>query len=158
MLATDLLKQQHGHTAALMERAREEADARVRLRLLGKIAEDLTLHRTLEGRFFYPLLRDAGLETEEQRSLQEHEEVKTLIAQLLVLEQHDPAIGDTLDQLQDAVREHVHAEEQGLFPLVFTKVSRSDLERVGTEMEQAIDGLRAQELLKLAEHRESPKT
>lgn len=156
MVVTELLQQQHAHIAALMERAREERDEERRVMLLGHIAEELTLHATLEERLLYPRLEEVGLAEERVNSVHEHGIVKELIARILVLERHDPEVGDTLDQLEEAVREHVQAEEEGLFPLLFTRFERDELERIGEQMEQAIEGLRKQELLKLAENRQTP--
>lgn len=157
MLATELLMEQHAQVAALIERAREESDDGARIRLLGRIAEELTLHAALEENFVYPLLKQVGLSDEADRSVQEHEVVRELIGRILELEKHDPEISDTLDQLDDAVRDHVQAEEYGLFPVILTRLDRPELEKLTAQMQQAIPQLRKLELLKIAEHRESPR-
>lgn len=157
MLVTDLLKEQHAYLAALMERAREEVEDARRIRLLGRVAEEFTLHAALEEQFLYPKLDEVGLGEDRDASMKEHQVVRELVARMLELEKHDPQVGDTLDQLEDAVREHVAAEEQGLFPLLFTRFDREDLLQMGEQMEQAIAGLRKQELLRIAEHSETPR-
>lgn len=157
MLVTDLLQEQHAYVTALMERAREERNDTERVRLLGRIAEELTLHMAIEERFLYPALESVGLGEEQDQSVKEHGILRDLLGRMLELERHSPVVADTFDQIEDAVREHVQAEEQGLFPLLFTRFDREELLRFGRDMEQAIVGLRKQELLRLAERREVPQ-
>ena len=61
MAALELLISQHREAMDLLARIRAETvNGGARIRMMGALAEVLTLHTTLEEQFIYPLLRDEG--------------------------------------------------------------------------------------------------
>lgn len=155
MNAIELLKQQHQEVEGFFHRARMDGGEE-RITLLGRIAEALTLHSALEELYFYPLMKDHGMEQEAEHSLKEHAEVKQLISRILQAKQTDPMLEQLMDQLITSVRQHVAEEEREIMPRLETIVDRGLLESTGAEMQQAISQLEQQNLLQMAERQELP--
>jgi hemerythrin superfamily protein len=155
MRAIDLLVQQHRTVDTLLVRAKAGSGAD-RIRALGHIAEALTMHAALEEHHIYPLLRQHDLVEDAERSVQEHNEVKELVGQLLELKHTDPKIGHILERLHQLVREHVESEERDLFPRLSARVGEEHLNMLGEQLERMEEQLRGEDLLELAEQRQSP--
>ncbi len=155
MNAIELLKTQHREVEGFFLRCRT-APSDQKIMLLGRIAEALTLHASLEELYFYPLLAEHNLAEDHDRSLEEHAEVKQIISRLLGAKQTDPQVDQLLVQLETSVLEHVQLEESAVFPRLQQLIDEQELVRVGTEMQQAIGRLQQQELLELAENQLPP--
>jgi hemerythrin superfamily protein len=159
MDAIAMLKQQHQEVDMLFQRI-QQAGEDEKIQLLGQLAEKLTIHAELEERHFYPFAMRMGIQDMVDHSLQEHAEVKGLIAEILQLKRHDPRIDQDVQKLQQSVQAHVKKEEETLFPRLMGLVSGEDLGNVGIEMKATMDAMSNQELLKMAEshgsHMESP--
>jgi hypothetical protein len=123
------------------------------------------MHTTLEEELFYPALRSrvkpetrelapstADEETEDEaadlmaededlvtEALEEHREVKTLIATLRIL---DPRFQPTFAELREGVEAHVAMEEDELMPDA-EAVLGDELERLGRQMEEYQEQLMA---------------
>lgn len=151
MDALAMLKQQHQEVEELFVRI-QELDENECITLLGQISEKLTLHTELEERHFYPFARRMGIQDMVDHSLQEHAEVKHLIAEILQLKRNDPLIMQDAMKLMNAVRSHVKEEENTLFPRLMSVASQEDMMNLGMEMQRTMDELSHQELLKMAEH------
>jgi len=153
---TELLRQQHRDVEALFDRMRG-ARRDEKVRLLGKLAEDLTLHAALEERIFYPAARRIReLEGALEHSGQEHARMRRLVAGLLALKQTDPALDAVIADLERNVRAHVAEEEGYLLPKVDAQLGEAALAEVAREMERATPELQAQDLLEEAEALETP--
>ncbi|WP_224370088.1 hemerythrin domain-containing protein [Hyalangium versicolor] len=151
MDALAMLKQQHQEVDELFDRI-QRCDEEERITLLGQISERLTMHAEIEERHFYPFARRMGIQDMVDHSLQEHAEVKQLIAEILQLKRHDPRLMQDAMKLMQSVKSHVKEEEDLLFPRVVSLASRDDLMNLGMEMQRTMDELSRQELLKMAEH------
>jgi hemerythrin superfamily protein len=149
--AIEFLKRQHREVEQLFEQLKVSDDERERVQLLGRLAEALTLHAVLEERHFYPLCRRAGLEEEANRSVEEHAQVKALVARTLQHTRRDPQLLPTVERLQEAVEAHVEEEETELFPKVEAGADEDALQQVGDELEADMPGLRESNLLEEAD-------
>ncbi len=155
MSAIDLLKQQHREVDDLFQRIKSsEGDERISL--LGSVAEALTIHAALEEQFFYPFARQQGVDGIIDESFQDHAEVKQLLSEILQVKQTDPRLDELCGRLERMVTEHVSHEESTLIPKVEAVAGREELVSMRDDMQQAIDNWRNSELLRLAEHQESP--
>lgn len=154
MDALALLKQQHQEVDMLFDRLRQAGEEE-KILLLGKLSEKLTIHTQLEEQHFYPFAQRMGIQDMVHHSLQEHAQVKQLIAELLQLKRHDPRIDQTVRQLQQSVQSHVKEEEEVLFPRLSSVASEEDLSSVGMQMQRTMEELTQQELLKMAEQQGS---
>jgi len=150
MDAIALLKQQHQEVDALFERIRTAGDDE-KILLLGKLSEQLTIHAQLEERHVYPFARRVGIQDMVDHSLEEHAQVKQLIAELLSLKRHDPRVDQNVQLLQQSVQSHVAEEESAFFPRLASLTSPEDLMTLGTEMLSTMEELSQQELLAMAE-------
>jgi hemerythrin superfamily protein len=153
--AIDLLKQQHRDVEQLFERI-QGSRGEERIALLGALAENLTLHAALEEQFFYPFAREQGVGNIIDESYQDHTEVKQLLSQLLQTKQTDAGLMHLITRLQRMVSEHVGHEERSLLPQVQASADPQELVSLREDMLEAMERWRDGELLKLAEHLESP--
>ncbi|HYO54030.1 hemerythrin domain-containing protein [Archangium sp.] len=155
MSAIDLLKQQHREVDDLFQRIKS-SNGDERISLLGKVAEALTIHAALEEQYFYPFARQQGVDGIIDESFKDHAEVKQLISEILQVKQTDPRLDELCGRLERMVTEHVSHEESTLIPKVEAASNREDLVSMREDMQQAIDHWRNSELLRMAEHQESP--
>ncbi len=151
MDAITMLKQQHREVDELFDRI-QRSDEEERITLLGRLSERLTIHATLEERHFYPFARRMGIQDMVDHSMQEHAEVKQLIATILQMKRHDPLITHNVRRLMEAVQGHVNEEENMLFQRLMSVATQEDLHGVAMEMQHTMEELSQQELLKMAEH------
>ncbi len=155
MSAIDLLKQQHRDVEQLFERL-QGSSGEQRIALLGALAENLTLHAALEEQFFYPFAREQGVGHIIDESFQDHAEVKQLLSQILQTKQTDTGLMQLISRLRRMVSEHVGEEERSLLPQVQASADAQSLLSLREDMLEAMESWRDGELLKLAEHQESP--
>lgn len=155
MSAIDLLKQQHRDMEQLFERLQGSSGVE-RIALLGELAENLTLHAALEEQFFYPFAREQGVGNIIDESFQDHAEVKQLLSQILQTKQTDAGLMQLISRLRRMVTEHVGEEERSLLPQVQASADAQMLLSLREDMLEAMETWRTGELLKLAEHQESP--
>lgn len=155
MSAIELLKQQHREVEDLFQRIKaSHADARISL--LGRVAESLTIHSALEEQYFYPFARRRGVDGLIDESLKDHAEVRQLVSEILQVKQTDPRLEGLCGRLERMVGEHVRQEERLLMPRVEAVSGRDELVALREDMGRAIDAWRDRELLRLAEHQQSP--
>ncbi|WP_375771125.1 hemerythrin domain-containing protein [Archangium gephyra] len=155
MSAIELLKQQHREVDDLFQRIKSSTGDE-RISLLGKVAEALTIHAALEEQYFYPFARQQGVEGLIDESFQDHAEVKQLLSEILQVKQTDPRLDELCGRLERMVTEHVGQEESALMPRVEAASNAEELVSMREDMQQAIDNWRNKELLRMAEHQESP--
>ncbi len=155
MSAIELLKQQHREVDDLFQRIKSSSPDE-RISLLGQVAEALTIHAALEEQYFYPFARQQGVDGLIDESFQDHAEVKQLLSEILQVKQTDPRLGELCGRLERMVTEHVSQEEGALFPKVLAVADGQALVSMREDMQQAVDNWRNGELLRMAEHQESP--
>jgi hemerythrin superfamily protein len=155
MDAIGILTRQHRETEELFSQLATSKGG-VRVRLLGRLAELLTTHASLEEHHFYPLAREAGLGALVDRSVQDHADLRRTISDIMEMKQSDPKLKDVTDKLDRLFRAHVQQEEEQVFPQVREKVDEARLAAVGEEMESSSRKLEEHELLKMAEHEQTP--
>jgi hemerythrin superfamily protein len=153
--AIELLRQQHREVDGLFQRIKA-SHGDERISLLGQVAEALTIHAALEEHFFYPFAREQGVDGLIDESFQDHAEVKRLISEILQVKQTDPRLDELCMRLERMVTEHVTQEEASLLPQVESRANPDELISMRAEMEAAVNTWRNRELLRLAEHQESP--
>jgi len=154
MRSTELLKQQHRALERLVGEA-ISSQGPERIRLLGRLAEELTLHTALEEEHLFPALQRSGLERRAALSQEEDQRISALVAEILELKRHDPRLDAKVRELAQATREHLSAEERTVLPALEEAFSAEQLESMGEAMNHMAERLRGSELLKLAGDRES---
>ena len=132
MDALDILKQDHQKVKELFHEATRGKD------LFDKINIELEIHAHIEETVFYPALEQhEELKDMVAEALGEHQEVKTLLEELeeLGFESHD--FGAKLQELMETVEHHVSEEEGEMFPKVREVFDEKELEELGNQLNSA---------------------
>lgn len=163
MNAIELLKADHANVQALF-RQYEGAGNQTQLRrkLAEQIFAELELHASLEEEVFYPAIRtqlktvtveeepedeadEAGEDADTDlisQAMEDHQDVKTLIATLRDLEPGDAQFEAQFAELREDVEEHVGMEEDELMPVVAATLGH-ELEQLGQKLKARKEQLMA---------------
>jgi len=103
--------------------------------LVGRICEELTLHTQVEEEIFYPAVR-AAIDDDDlmDEADVEHDEAKTLIAQLESMTPGDDHYDARVTVLGENIDHHVKEEQEEMFPKV--QKSRIDTAELGARILQ----------------------
>jgi hemerythrin superfamily protein len=137
MDALELLKQDHAKVKKLFEQA-ESADDREQKTIFAQIKTELEIHTQIEESVFYPAMqRYDELKEMVVESLEEHNNVKTLLQEMATLSDSED-FQDKLEELIDNVEHHAEDEEEGkMFPKVRELVSANELQKLGAQLQAA---------------------
>jgi hypothetical protein len=134
--AIEFLRAQHREIDQLVGAIATAPRARDRARLLAEAGDLLAVHMAVEERIFYPGLTPEP-EGEGQGfvvlAVEDHFDLKRLLAELLALDVEDDAFVETTRRLADQLRRHTAAEER-LFPRIRRRLTRARLRRLDYEM------------------------
>ena len=134
--AIDLLRRQHREIDQLLG-ALVDAPAGDRGRLLAEAGDLLAVHMAVEERIFYPGLAPEVGEGQSRTfivlAVEDHFDVKRLLAELLQLHGDDEDLAATVTRLRRRLQAHTSAEER-LYPRIRRRLSRARLRRLEYEM------------------------
>jgi hemerythrin superfamily protein len=114
----EMLESDHRKVEALFERL-GKAKAPDRAKTFLEIKSALTQHAILEECIFYPAARTSDVEETQvlvSDALADHEDVKSLLAQIEVMPPESEAFSLACRRLEAVVSAHVAEEEKDLFP------------------------------------------
>jgi hypothetical protein len=135
MNAIELLKADHARVQALFRQYEAaENQAQPQRELAEQIFTELEVHASLEEEPTDKADGDADTDLI-AGALEEHQEVKTLIAALRALDPGDAQFQARFAELREGVEEHVGMEEDELMPAVAATLGR-ELERLGRQLEE----------------------
>jgi hemerythrin superfamily protein len=137
MNALEILKQDHQKVKELFQEARR-GEQNKRKDIFDKIDTELEIHAHIEETVFYPALEEhEELKDMVAEALEEHQEVKTLLEEIEELgpESHD--FGARLQELMENVEHHVEEEESEMFPKVREVFDEEELEELGNQLNSA---------------------
>jgi hemerythrin superfamily protein len=136
--ALRILEDDHQKVRTLFQQGRNATDASKRRDLFDKIDRELEIHAHIEETVLYPALReyeefevmvaDAGVE---------HQRIEFLLIELEDLGAESYDFDAKLQDLTDAVEQHIHQEEEQLFKKISEFFDEHELERLGRELEAA---------------------
>jgi hemerythrin superfamily protein len=135
--AIELLKKDHRKVDEIFEKL-QKAKGQEREKLFDQLAQELTVHATIEEQLFYPAVKDAK-QTHDivLESFEEHKQVKIVLKDLSETDKSTEEWLAGVKVLMEDVQHHVKEEEEELFPKVKDKILPSDkLQQLGTQMEQ----------------------
>ena len=138
MNALEVLKEDHQKVKKLFQDMKQTTDRTKRKDLFDKIDTELEIHTHIEETVFYPAIEDhEELKDMVAEALEEHQEATTLLEELeeLGAESHD--FGSKLQELIEAVEHHVEEEEGEMFSKVREVFDEDELEQLGQELESA---------------------
>jgi hemerythrin superfamily protein len=141
MDAIKMLKKQHREVEALFKELERARSAESRRRIFERLADALAVHATVEEKHFYPAAKKRQTEDRLLEAVEEHLEVKRVIADLLDLEAGDPVFMAKVSVLKEDVQHHVDEEEDQLFPRVQKLLDDGELEAVAAAMQETAEEL-----------------
>lgn len=103
------------------------------------IVRDLSIHAVIEEQVLYPMVRQVLPDGDQlaDHSLEEHREVKEILAELDGKPVDDPTVRARFRELADSVKHHVAEEEGTLFPRLRQHLDEEKLMRMGDAMNAA---------------------
>jgi len=136
MNAIEMLKKEHRAVEELFEKFEAAKSAGPRRKVFEQIADALAVHAAIEEKHFYPAVKAKQTEDLLHEAVEEHLEIKRLIADLLALDASDETFEAKVKVLQEDVQHHVEEEEGELFPKVEKIFDEEELETIASAMEQ----------------------
>jgi hemerythrin superfamily protein len=92
-----------------------------------RIIKELSVHAAVEEQVLYPRLRDAVGSRLADHAIEEHQELKELLARLERMDPTDPLYDDLVEKVAASVTEHVQEEEAEVLPKLKAAVDRDEL-------------------------------
>jgi hypothetical protein len=115
---TSMIRFDHQHVLTTFRRFKPDTPARAKLGLVNTVLLALEIHAQLEEEIFYPALRAVATDTSVlDKSVPEHDEMRSLIAALRAKQPGDADYDVTFLELMRKVLHHVADEETVLLPL-----------------------------------------
>jgi hemerythrin superfamily protein len=139
MNAIEMLKRQHRQVEKLFKQLEGEKPAGARRKTFEQIADALAVHATIEERHFYPAVNEEQTEDILLESVEEHLEIKRVIADLLAMDVGDENFDAKVKVLQEDVEHHVEEEEKQLFPKVEKLFDEESLSELAEAMQETQD-------------------
>jgi iron-sulfur cluster repair protein YtfE (RIC family) len=140
MDAFELLKKDHEKVAGIFEKLEPTTERGVRTReeLFTQLKQELDIHSQIEEQILYPVLKEAE-ETHDitLEAYEEHNVVKTLLAELEKLPKDDETWEAKLTVLKENVEHHVEEEEGEMFKKARKLLSTEQIEALGMRLEEA---------------------
>jgi iron-sulfur cluster repair protein YtfE (RIC family) len=134
--ALALLKEDHRRVRDLFQEYQAATDPRTKRELAEEACLELETHAQLEEQIFYPAVNEESDEGAAlvQEALQEHQQVKDLIAALREMGPDHHAFDATFRELMQNIEHHVQEEESQMFPLAEQDLAE-DLDELKDEMQ-----------------------
>jgi hemerythrin superfamily protein len=137
MNAIELLKADHDRVEGLFEKFKQD-ETGSHGALFKQINGELETHTHIEETIFYPAAMKSGkadLKKIIREGLEEHAQVKALLAELSEMTARSTQFNAKLKVVVEDVEHHVEEEEGEMFPLCEDQMSDAQLEKLGAEME-----------------------
>jgi hemerythrin superfamily protein len=136
MDAITLLKRQHREVSSLFEKFHKARTGKQKQEIFAQIADSLAVHAAIEEKHFYPSVKKKATEEILFESVEEHLQMKRVIADLLQLDPSEAVFAAKVKVLQDDVEHHVEEEEEDLFPKVRKLFDAEDLTSLAEAMQE----------------------
>ena len=141
MDAITLLKEDHKKVKGLFRKFEQAGDRAyaTKRKIADRITEELSVHAAIEEQIFYPSVRHAIEQTEDEvlEALEEHHIVKWTLSELEGMDPKDERFDAKVTVLIESVEHHIGEEEDEMFPKVRKALSRTQLNELGDLMERA---------------------
>jgi len=142
MDAIEMLKKEHRAVEELFESFESAKGAVQKRKLFEEIADALAVHAAIEEKHFYPAVKAKSTEDLLLEAVEEHLEIKRVIADLLAMDASEDAFEAKVTVLKEDVEHHVEEEETTLFPKVKKLFDEEELSTIAAAMEQTEGELR----------------
>jgi hypothetical protein len=143
MDAIELLEKQHREVESFFRELKllDRNEPKSRQAIFEMIADSLAVHAQIEERIFYPAAKSRKTDTLLHHSVEEHLQVKRVIARLMAMDLADPQFEPLLAELERDVTHHVRDEETQLLPYARLQLGRMKLDELGAQMERMVADL-----------------
>jgi hemerythrin superfamily protein len=113
-----MLKRDHHEVEQLFEELAESTGTGDRRALADQLIIKWVRHSAVEGQCLYPTVREhvPGGGEVAQKEIAEQARAERMMKQLEVLNADDPGFDDVVARLRHEIEEHIHGEENELFP------------------------------------------
>jgi hypothetical protein len=132
--ATDMIRADHTRVLGMFHRYHLDSRPAAKNAIAGAVCLALEIHACMEEDVFYPAMRAAG-STLVDNFVPEHEEMRSLIAQLKGLDAASELFDTTFMELMRAVMHHVADEETAMLPHA-ESVLGPRLREIGAQMNE----------------------
>jgi hemerythrin superfamily protein len=141
MDAIEMLEEQHRDVEDLFEEF-EQAEAGEKREVFEEIADQLSVHATIEEKHFYPAVKAKKTADMVLEAFEEHLQIKRAIADCLAVAAKDTkTLQAKVKVLKEEVEHHVEEEEKELFPTVKKLLGADELLAIAQEMAATQDSL-----------------
>jgi len=137
MNAIELLKQDHSNVEKLFAKFLQvQGSDEEREQLFQEIQTELSVHAEAEEKVFYPLLT-AEIPDQVDEALEEHLEIKEMLAELLDMDFDDDDFDAKFTAMIKAVENHVEEEERtgGILDIARQKISEENLTKLANDIQ-----------------------
>lgn len=149
--ATQLIRRDHKKVDGLFTKFEQAKKPDAKQRICQQAIQELEVHAKLEEEIFYPAVKKhLGEEEMLQEAKEEHEEAKSIMAELKKMNADDEQFEEKFSELVEGVKHHVEEEEGEMLPKV--EDSDMDLADIGEQMAE-----RKEELLEQTQSQRSQK-
>jgi hemerythrin superfamily protein len=129
----ELLTMQHSEMDMLFEKI-ENGEGNRRA-LFTELADKLAAHAIAEEKVFYPAIMAKQTQDQLQEAVEEHLQIKRMLADLIAMTPSDEEFDAKLKVLKEQVTHHAHKEEERkLFPRVKSMLSADERAALGNEV------------------------
>ncbi len=132
----EILKQDHQKVSGIFQQLEQSGGSREQL--FTQLNQELSIHAQVEETVFYPALREYE-ETRElvPEAIEEHAEVKQMLAQLQAMPKTGGEFDSMLTELRESVEHHVEEEESEMFEAARAALSQQQLDELAQRVQQA---------------------
>jgi hemerythrin superfamily protein len=135
--AVTLLTSDHEAVRQLFKEFEASTEPAAQQRVAQRICAELTVHAQIEERIFYPEVRSVSeLEDMVRESIEEHQQLKTLVNELEPLPPEDELFQPKMKVLMEDVEHHAGEEEKEMFPKVREAFDGDKLAELGRRLQQ----------------------
>lgn len=113
---TNMIRLDHTDALSTFHQYKAGTPPRAKRGLADHLCIALEIHAELEERIFYPAMREADPGFDERHSVDEHQEMRDLIARVRAADAHTDALDDAVQALMNVVMHHVADEETRVLP------------------------------------------
>jgi hemerythrin-like domain-containing protein len=138
MNAIRLLAEDHSRVKRLFDDYDTAESVGKKQQIAEEIFRELRVHSRIEEEIFYPAVKGTGAREGKElitESLDQHDEVDSLIDELEAIGMDDPDWDERFQELMESVDQHVQQEEDEMFPYAEKKLKQEMLEELGKQLE-----------------------
>jgi hemerythrin superfamily protein len=133
----DVIRMDHAKVNTLFTQLLQTNDPQKIQEYFGQIYKDLLVHSIAEEQIVYPAVRPYYGEGNTQELYDEQAELKVKLDEVKALSPSSPQFKEKIQQIMDAVGDHIRQEETTMFATIRNNFSSDQSEQLATKFKQA---------------------